>query len=200
MSARPVRPLPSGNGWIVSNWACAISALVSGSMSARLANCARSSMRAGTRSWCGAMYVAFCGPAAPPPIQTGSFRQRPAQSGCWSPSSARCMARMLLPVTLSAMSSAAVIAAVFDAMRVALLRDVSPDSAMRTRWAVAVSCSISDDDADSERSRMVANGPISVPSSLSNRVISVAASRQIAAVSESMSTPRPAMSAGTAGV
>ncbi len=40
---RPTRQFPSMNGWMVSNWACAIAAWASGGMSSRARNVARSS-------------------------------------------------------------------------------------------------------------------------------------------------------------
>ena len=43
----PVRPLPSTNGWIVSNWACAIAAWTSGDSASSLQNTQRSSMSGG---------------------------------------------------------------------------------------------------------------------------------------------------------
>ena len=84
---------------------------------------------------------------------------------------------MLCEVRSSAIDSADDIAAVFDAMRVAFLRDVSPDS---------------------ERSRIEANGPSSVPSSVSNRVTSVDASRQSVATSLLTLTSRFEMVGGMA--
>ena len=45
IKVRPTRPLPSANGWIVSNCACAIAACSSGEMSRRLQNSHRSSRR-----------------------------------------------------------------------------------------------------------------------------------------------------------
>lgn len=108
------------------------------------------------------------------------------------------MSRMLCEVRSSAIDSEDLIAAVFDAMRVAFLRDVSPASAMRTRSADAVSCSICDEEADPERSRIEANGPSSVPSSVPNRVTSVDASRQSVATSLLTLTSRFEMEGGMA--
>jgi hypothetical protein len=47
MSARPARPLPSTNGWIVSNCACAIAAWTAGGRASSLQNAHRSSSRVG---------------------------------------------------------------------------------------------------------------------------------------------------------
>ena len=50
MSARPVRPLPSMKGWIVSNWAWAIAACASGGSESSLQKAQRSSSKPGTSS------------------------------------------------------------------------------------------------------------------------------------------------------
>ena len=50
MRARPVLPLPSVKGWIVSNWACAIAACARGSISRRFMKAEGLRGAAGTRS------------------------------------------------------------------------------------------------------------------------------------------------------
>ena len=59
--ARPLRPLPSANGWIVSNWACAMAAWVSAGMSSRRMKATRSSIAGSTRLGCGGTNSAVCG-------------------------------------------------------------------------------------------------------------------------------------------
>ncbi len=68
------------------------------------------------------------------------------------------------------------IAFVLAAIRVAFCLVVSPSSAMATDRAEADRFSIWDEATDSERSRIVANGAISLPISASNRAISFEAS------------------------
>ena len=68
------------------------------------------------------------------------------------------------------------IASVFAAIKEAFCFDVSPSSAMATDRAEADRFSICDEATDSERSRMAANGAISLPISASNRAISLEAS------------------------
>ncbi len=118
INARPVRPLPSGNGWIVSNCAWAIAACASTGRSSRPANRTRSSISSGTDSWCGGMKSAWCGPNEVPPIQTCSSRQRPAISGCSSTDQRACIARIASASSRSARSSAA----------------ASPRRCRRSRW------------------------------------------------------------------
>ena len=68
----PVRPLPSGNGWIVSNWAWAMAACGSTGRSSRRMKRTRSSIAGTTRVWCGG--TNRCG------VHSCSSRSRPAQS------------------------------------------------------------------------------------------------------------------------
>ena len=67
----------------------------------------RSSISAGTCSWCGGTKSASCGPNEVPPIQTCSSRQRPAISGCSRPHQGACIARIASASSRSARSSAA---------------------------------------------------------------------------------------------
>ena len=53
MRARPTRPFPSANGWMVSNCAWAMAAWTTGGRSVRFMNATRSSMRSFTRSGAG---------------------------------------------------------------------------------------------------------------------------------------------------
>lgn len=50
ISPRPVRPLPSANGWMVSNCACASAAWATAGSESSLQNAHRSSIRPGTSS------------------------------------------------------------------------------------------------------------------------------------------------------
>ncbi len=69
MSARPVRPLPSTNGWMVSNCAWAIAACATGGSASPLQNSQRSSIRPDTLAAGGGTKLAAHGLKLLPPIQ-----------------------------------------------------------------------------------------------------------------------------------
>ncbi len=77
-----MRPLPSLNGWIVSNWACAIAAWTSNGTLVRAMNAHRSSIEAWTREEWGGTKVALWGEALDPSTHTCSERKLPG-SACF---------------------------------------------------------------------------------------------------------------------
>ena len=67
--ARPIRPLPSVNGWMDSKWARAIAACAMMGTSRRLQKTIRSSISPGTSSGWGGTRMAPRGEWSLPPIQ-----------------------------------------------------------------------------------------------------------------------------------
>ena len=76
MRQRPTRPLPSPNGWMISNCAWAIAACATGERSSRFMKRQRSRRSGSTCSCGGPTYSASAGEV--PPIQLGSVRIWPA--------------------------------------------------------------------------------------------------------------------------
>lgn len=143
--------------------------------------------------------VGAAGPKLPPPIQTCSVRQCPAETGSLWCIRAACIARIALSSSRSASATAAFMASVLLTIRAALRRLVSPSaSASAIARAEAVRFSMFELAADSERSRTDAKGAISSPSSASKRVISLLASSASARTAAGSETVSSAMEAGTA--
>lgn len=79
ISTRPVQPLPSAKGWMVSSWACAIAACASTGTSSRRINASKSANGTGTCAWCGGTNSAPPGWwSSGPPIHTAWSRNWPA--------------------------------------------------------------------------------------------------------------------------
>jgi hypothetical protein len=86
------------------------------------------------------------------------------------------MARMLASLISPARAIAACIAFTLETIIVAFRVLVSPSSANATAFAVAVSCSMRLDAADSDLSSIDANGTIIAPNSVSNLTMALTAS------------------------
>ena len=149
------------------------------------------------RAWL-AMKSAPRGPKLPPPIQTSSVRQRPAESGSLSRMRAACIARIASSSSRSAKATAAFIASVLLTIIVALRRVVSPSaSASAIARAEAVRFSMLELAADSDLSSTEENGAISSPTGVESGDLMLASSAS-ASTPAGSTTSKSAIAAGIA--
>lgn len=198
-SARPVLPLPSANGWIVSNWACVTAIFASAGRSVRRMNTQRSSMRAGTAALSGATNSAPAGLRSDPPIHTGSPRNRPAISGLVRSISMRCISRMVPGFSGSTVRDASSMALVLATISGALPREpgwsvpnISSSTSFRDE---TVRRSIREEALASPRSSRAVNGSGEVCRAASKRTIS----RVATSISANRSVGRPGVAPAISG-
>ena len=208
ISARPVLPLPSTNGWIVSNCACATAACTTPGRSSVLQNEQRSAMRSSTNSHGGGTYAAEQGLWELPPIQFCSCRNLPpydstrvpVDSRWWiSSSSSRAIASPAptcsIPKTIASMLPSTSVAVTSDGA------SSSPrtTSACSSRRAPMSRPSIRDEATASARSKIRASASVSINADAStfSRASAASASATSAATSPSSPKLRPARRSGT---
>ena len=150
---RPVRPLPSMNGWMVSNCAWTIAAFAIAFTSSRWAKATRSSRQASMRLGTGGTNSAPCGLYGVPPTQTCSFLISPPNDSPVGPISASCTAQIRRLDTSGGRESAKRMAATFPWTMRALAGASSVSSARATLRTLDVRRSICELAADSLRSR-----------------------------------------------
>ena len=161
-------------------------------------NTARSAIKSATLSHAGATNSASKGESLRVPIQTGSFLHFPGVWCGWPSMRTACIVWIDSTSMCSAKSSAARIAFVLATISSALPPRFAPNSALRTLRALAVKCSIWDDDAASDLSKTGAKVATRSPSSESKRCSSPTACSDNEAVSLSRLGVSPAILGGTA--